>query len=491
MNYNIHIIGSGFAGLTVAHLLTKKRPMFNKITVYDACDFIGGKAGEYFDEQGYFRNHAPRVFLGNFMNMFGIFDELGISDHMYDIKADYIILDGKEDQKEDTLIEPGYIDQLISHMDPIDLPMIGYYMSRGLVMCDERIRDEYEKILLKDIIKGKNTIKLFSKLVNVFGDTLDTCTVYKLFRMFEYDIKSRMGEYEPYAKKGSALPLYVFDGPLNIRIFNPWQSYLKLRGIEFKMNHKLKEFKKNEYLMFDNNYVVPIHESRDIIVFALNMEALSTFFMDLKGLKDMSILWEPTFQVYFNDKITSIPSSNVMIDDFIIQPLDRLWTSGDYTNGKSTWSVNVTNTNGRSIDELRNALHEVLITRLGINPSSIKLISPWPHNQNYFVSLPGSSELRPSSHRRDNGIYITGAIIDTPFYAYFAEGAVTSGYQTIQSMYHDYGISGVPSYYPHDKVMTFRILQDIDKELWISNLPSVIFLFIFLLIVFSLLIMKS
>lgn len=511
---NIHIIGGGISGLTIAHLLSKYKHFNFKIKLYESNDYLGGKVGmtRY---NNYLQEMSPRVFSDNYINFYNLMKEIKIDikntsiyDKLTKETHSYII------KKNCNKINIKTID-ILKHFNFFDSLKIFYYMVNGLLMSKERLENKYDKISVSSILNDNNTKEMMEYLSYIMGENMDVLPLLKLFKIFEYDVKRFFKEY-PNMKTGTRR----FTDSLDKVIFNNWEKHLINNGVEINKNHKLIDIKKNinneiDYLSFEVNNKIKKLYNTDYVIFALNLESLYKFGKklnlsitnDLKILKQLTLNWQPGLQIYFKDKVEMKIFGSFMLDTdwkLIIQPLDNFYTNSDLTINnnkyKSIWSINIANINliskrlkkkvldcnekeikNEVIYQINNScLKNYIYNKINININDIKL---WKNTKDrYFWNSLNSYHKRPTVETNINNLLLSGSIIKTNFYSYFVEGAVESGYITTNKLLSKIKIKEI-DYYKHERPGFFKLFNIIDKLLYNFDLPSVLNIIIFIFII--------
>jgi len=506
-NSIVHIIGAGISGLTIAHLLSTRYKNI-KVHIYEKKNYIGGKVGMT-RENGYLQEHSPRIFSDNYINFFNLMKEIPTKDNkkVYDKVTsklnNYLI-------NKDCSYTSVSLLSLITSMSFCDILTISYYIIRGLLSSEDRLRNEYDRIKVIDIIDSEKSKKILEKLAYIVGEKLEILPMYKLYKIVEYEIKKLTFDYPIFRKRG---PMHFTDS-LDTVIFDNWKTFLEKNGVEFHLN--------TSYInstIVDNNIIdfsintkngekidIDIHEN-DFIVLALNIEALDEInkkihFTNVKDLLDLRLKTsnhQYATQVYFKDKITFKKLGTVMVDNFIIQPL------GDFYNDiekslqsskiKSFWSIGLANPKlyneylGKTYESMTYTEFQSVIRHLiksnrclqkyiveDLSEIDIIDIKIWKDEDLYFWNSNDTVKKRPGVLTKYNNLLLSGAVIDNNFYSYFVEGASTVGFMTTNEILNklNYSTLGFYKHYGPLLLTPFRLFDNIIYKIRLPNIIDVI-----------------
>jgi len=228
-SYDIVIVGAGPTGLALAHCLSSIKD--KKILVIDREKTIGGCHRVIRDKNGLFTEHAPRIYISNYVNLFSLIDEIGLD--FYDVFIDY---------------KYGAIDLMFSNIlfnisfnEVIVLTLDFLYY-----LYDEQYGKDinYEKHL-RDNNFSEKTIDIFDRLYRILdGASLSKYSVNKIQSLSNIAMFIKM--YQP--KK-----------PLDKGLFNYWKIFLKKRGVEFLLDTDIKK------INYKNNKIISIDTGNKLI----------------------------------------------------------------------------------------------------------------------------------------------------------------------------------------------------------------------------------
>ena len=497
----IHIIGAGISGLCIAHILSTRYSKL-EINVYDKLSYIGGKVGMIRPSENLLEEHSPRIFQGQYMNLYKFLKEIPDEDGKpcYDKLTkpldSYIV-------NRDCSVTGLAITDILPKLGFWDLIKMSYYMMYGLFSSTLRLRDEFDKISFGDTLTSRKSYDLFEYISYALGENMKILPMYKVYKTFEYDFKSWVGEYPGIAPGGRR-----FTQSLDKSIFENWKNFLEKRGVKIHLEHDLLDVKKDDNkitsLIFNspNSYVNK--DAKDgKVIFALNVEALSSLYdiLDIDKKHKIRILnnatsnWQPGLQIYFKNKLTMKRFGSFMLDTdwkMIIQPLDNFYTDPasdiENKNVKSLWSINIANTKlyskklrKRVIDCTEEEIKDEVLWQIrtscindyieeNIDEVEVYRVSLWK-GDNAFWNRMDTLKLRPGVKTPIDNLYLSGAILDTNYYSYFQEGAAEAAYMTVNEMLKDEQGEEI-SYYKHERPILFQPFQKIDEILYMLGLPS-------------------
>ncbi len=506
----IHIIGAGISGLCIAHILSTRYSTLD-INIYEKTNYIGGKVGMPRTSENLLREHSPRIFQGQYMNLYKFLKEIpdGHGGYCYDKLTkpldSYIV-------NKDCSATGLAITDILPKLGFWDLMKMSYYMTYGLFSSTNRLRDEFDKINFANTLSSKKSYDLFEYISYALGENMKILPMYKVYKSFEYDFKSWIGEYPGIAAGGRR-----FTQSLDKSIFDHWKRFLEKRGVNIHLEYDLVDAKKDEgkitSLIFNSpNSYINEDVANDCVVFALNVETLSATYdiLDIKGsvkmrkLNNATINWQPGLQMYFKTKLTMKRFGSFMLDSdwkMIIQPLDNFYTHPEQDlenqNVKSLWSINIANTTllskrlNKTVAECSDEeiKDEVLFQirsscindYIEENFDEVEVYATFLWKQdNAFWNRLNTLKLRPGVKTPIKNLYLSGAILDTNYYSYFQEGAAESAYMTVNQILKDHNERPV-EYYKHERPIIFQPFHKIDELLYMCGLPS---FFIVLIIVF-------
>lgn len=514
MSKKIVIVGGGFAGLSCAHILSTKFKDYD-IELYEKDEKIGGKVQVYRNEDEYYQEHSPRVFLNHYVNMQKLFSEIPYDDKnsLLDMYSDelknYII---SENCKQLNITE---IKGVLKNTNIFNMMVIGFFLIQGFMSCQERLDNTFDNIQFSKLLFTKSTRYVFEFLSYILGENLDVLPLTKILKVIEYEVKDIVEGY-PRKYKGTRTFKIPYD-----EVFEKWEDFLVKRNVKIYKNYELidKKIFNNTINEFIFKHGISYKNVKcDIGILGLNITSLEYFFSNtnsklkeqLKKLKNETKSVQPGIQVYFNEKIEMKQYGYFILDTdwkMIVAPMDNFWNK---TENKSVWSINIANIelkskrlnktllecNENEIKEeiwyqIKNSCVKSFIKNVNFDNISPSKISLWKNlifkngklsieetNDDYFWNSIGTNKNRPSQKTDIKNLYLTGSLTKTNFYSYWVEGAVESAYRTINEI-----TNKNIEYYKHERPSIFLPFNILDKFLYLLNLPN-----IFITIVLSLLI---
>lgn len=520
MNKKIVIVGGGIAGLSCAHILSKKYKNYN-IELYEKEETLGGKVQVYQYQGKYYQEHSPRVFLNHYVNLQNIFSEVPYDDKnsLLDMYSDelknYLI----SDKCENTPLYLTEIKEILKNTNIFNMGIIGLFIIQGLMSCQERLDNTFDYIPFSKLLFTKRTKYVFEFISYILGENLKVLPFTKMLKTIEYEIKERLEGY-PVKYKGTR----TFKIPYN-EVFEKWEDYLVKKNVKIFKNYELidKKIINNtitEFIFKHNNSYKNV--KCDIGILGLNISSLEHFFSNtnsilkeqLNSLKKETKSVQPGIQIYFDKKIQMKRYGYFVLDTdwkMIIAPMDNFWLKD---NKKSVWSINIANPelkskrlnktlmecNEKEIKEevwyqIQKSCTKTFIKNIedfkNIKPNKILLwknivfknnkISIDDTNDDYFWNSIGTNKKRPGQKTDIKNLYLTGALTKTNFYSYWTEGAVESAYKTVNEITKEN-----IDYYKHERPIIFLPFNIIDKFLYLFNLPNIFLSSIIILLIYYL-----
>jgi len=241
--YDYIIVGSGPSGLALATLLCKKY----KILLIDRENDIGG-CHRVRRVNGFFTEHGPRIYIGNYNSLNYVLNEMNIKFHdvftKYDASFNQLIKNSTNifTLKEIYILTMGYFE----------------FMAPG---------NEFNKITLEEFMGDQfsdNAIDYISKICKMTdGGDIDRYTVYEF-----YQIMNQNALYN----------IYLPKIPNDIGLFRSWKEYLEQNGVDIMLNTGVRKMtyndKKVEHLILENNTTI---SGRNIILAIPPVDALQLF----------------------------------------------------------------------------------------------------------------------------------------------------------------------------------------------------------------------
>lgn len=518
MKKKIVIVGGGIAGLSCAHILATRYKNFD-IELYEKERDLGGKVQVFRNEDKYYQEHSPRVFLNNYVNLQQIFSEIP-----YDNQNS--ILDMYSDELKNYLISkkctntPLYLTEIkdiLKTSNLFNMAIIGLFVLQGLMSCQERLDDSFDRIPFSQLLFTKNTKFVFEFISYILGENLNVLPFTKMLKTFEFELKDKLEGY-PTKFKGTRTFKIPYD-----EVFEKWEEFLLKKDVKIYKNYELIDKKIfnntiNEFIFKHNAYYKNV--KCDFGVLALNISSLEHFFSNtesilkdqLKYLKKETKSIQPGAQIYFDKKIEMKRYGYFVLDcdwKLIVAPMDKFWIKN---NEKSVWSINIANPelvskrlNKTLLECTENEIKEEIwyqvkstCTKIFIKnqeeyESSLpERILLWKNlvfengklnldktNDDYFWNSIGTNKHRPDQETDIKNLFLTGALTKTNFYSYWTEGAVESAFKTVEKI-----TKTNTNYYKHERPLIFSIFNMIDKFLYLLNLPNIFITGVIMILVY-------
>ena len=229
----IIILGAGIGGLAAAHELTKYKDKFD-ITVVERNTDIGGHS-----------NTHCNIILKYYQYLLGILNEIsdvnGVKIIKHIVTMDNFIY-GKD--RSINLSEcksfPGGFFKILRKICKMDIPKkdvmkIYRVYSHARFMCDDRLA-KYDKILWKDYMEGLSpeVYQLLVVIASIYlGMNPEKVSAYYMLKLIR-----TIGDSDHVNIKEKH-HVYVFDGPIDKVLFNPWKISLEKNGVKFLMEHTI------------------------------------------------------------------------------------------------------------------------------------------------------------------------------------------------------------------------------------------------------------
>ncbi|KYF47581.1 hypothetical protein BE08_26605 [Sorangium cellulosum] len=258
----VAILGGGIGGLCAAHELAENGGEL-EIHVYEASDALGGKArsqfltgtgtGERFDlpgEHGFrffpaWYNHIPDTMRriprsdgGTVLDNLVGCTEMGIAEmeapQVFRLKRHAPASIGEFVDMADLVVDffAG------ANLSLVDLGRFAIKMLEFLMTCEERRRDQYEEMSFFSFIEGATFSRQFQSYLNSsrFMVAMDArhgsaCTMGNKVIQIMLDFWRAKGENDR-----------VLRGPTRIQWLEPWETYLRDRGVVFHLGQAVKGF---------------------------------------------------------------------------------------------------------------------------------------------------------------------------------------------------------------------------------------------------------
>lgn len=261
MAKKVVILGGGIGGLSAAHELAEVGGF--EVHVYDASRAVGGKAQSQFltgtgrggrrdlpGEHGFrffpaWYKHIPHT-MGRIPTPGGgtVADRLvgctqmGLAE--VDERAVYRLPRHR----------PGSLGDFFRVIDAVadffagtgvsvtDLGRFGMKMLDYMLLCEERRRADYERVSFFDFVEGHRYTQRFQSYLNSsrFMVAMDAkngsaCTIANKALHILLDFRRPAGSNDR-----------VLDGPTTLRWLDPWEKYLRDRGVSFHLGRRVETF---------------------------------------------------------------------------------------------------------------------------------------------------------------------------------------------------------------------------------------------------------
>lgn len=209
--YDLIIIGSGPAGLTLATLANDEIEN-KKILIIDKDKTIGGchKVNrQLFEKEYYFCEHGPRVYIGNYLNFKFILNKIGFKFRDLFVKYKYSVF-------------TSLIEIILNNI---------FNLNEILILTTEFISlsFNYNHALNKSLVDFMNENNFTDKskdYVNRFCHIIDGGDIYRISLNTFLHIINEVLFYSIYQPRL----------PNDEGLFKIWYNYLKERNVEFKLN---------------------------------------------------------------------------------------------------------------------------------------------------------------------------------------------------------------------------------------------------------------
>lgn len=443
-SYDIVIVGAGPTGLALAHCLSSIKD--KKILVIDREKTIGGCHRVIRDKNGLFTEHAPRIYISNYVNLFSLIDEIGLD--FYDVFIDY---------------KYGAIDLMFSNIlfnisfnEVIVLTLDFLYY-----LYDEKYGKDinYEKHL-RDNNFSEKTIDIFDRLYRILdGASLSKYSVNKIQSLSNIAMFIKM--YQP--KK-----------PLDKGLFNYWKIFLEKRGVEFLLDTDIKKinYKNNKIISIDtgnkliqlDKLILSIPPSNILKILENNDDNVKNSFGNINSFKNWSDKTEYleyiSFTYHFINAIQLPYISGITFDtDWGIVCVNLSDYMNDIENNyKKLLSAAITITDKKSkfinktanecteeelCDEvyrqLKNSIYPNLpnkeFYKAVINPNNYYKNSKWDSKDDAFFNTIGTKYLKNTSDTINN-LYNAGSHNGNSYINYTTmESAVCNGISLATMLY--------------------------------------------------------
>ena len=226
--YDIVIIGAGPSGLALSHVLSS---LNKKILVIDNNITIGG-CHRVKRVYGLFSEHGPRIYLSNYVNLFNLMKDMGIT--VNDIFTNY---------------KHNFILFALKIINYFDLYEILYFLYIYILYI---FNSKYgEKINLYNHLDkyafSLETINIIDRLCRFTdGGTITKCSLNKFIKIFDNLLTTKI--YQP-------------KEPLDVSLFKIWKKFLEKRNVTFLLGKNIVSINKAlngksiEYIVCDNKII--------------------------------------------------------------------------------------------------------------------------------------------------------------------------------------------------------------------------------------------
>lgn len=222
--YDIVIIGAGPSGLSLAHCcstINKKIMVIDKESKIGGCHRVKRIAG------GLFTEHGPRVYFSSYTNFFYLLSELGLDKNelFSNYKYDMMPVLKKFSFFELMAFAKAYLMFLMNNEYGEDLSLVKF--------CHNNNFSE----------TSVDTLDRLCRFID--GADIKKYSVGMLARMMDTYIQG----IQP-------------KGPLDVLVFNKWQSYLEKKGVDFALGYEITYIhycpirKKIDYIVLNNTTTI-------------------------------------------------------------------------------------------------------------------------------------------------------------------------------------------------------------------------------------------
>ncbi len=337
--YKIVIIGGGIAGLSTAFILADIPNL--DISIYEKEDRIGGQASSMYNDNCY-TEYSWRIFGRCYHNLFYVINKLGIIDNFRELKNNCLV---QENGKKHTLIDLTGPDLFMHVLQNESITDVGKYL-KCLTICKDRAINDYRNI---DLYNYTNHNPIVKTVAGPFlGMDASKVSVSGVLKNIYSTIDGKTYDFSPPATM-------VTKNPTQNALFDPWEAYLKSKGVKIYKNHQLEEIntkgdkiesiKINNQIINGNEFVFAcsLTNLNNVIVKSTLFHKSNPTFEGMKKLeKDLQLYF--TINLYFSEKIENNCCSQMVMVDMPWQPIIQIkqWDE-KYLNEchkiKEVWNV--------------------------------------------------------------------------------------------------------------------------------------------------------
>jgi len=523
---NIAIFGGGISGLTVAHELINKG---FKVVLYEKDSQLGGMAQSRIEKNGIPSEHSWRGYAPFYKNFFNIAQQINIgnSKTVYDNLSKPINFYQLSDK------EIGQYTTNITLVDKLVVLYIGIKYSTSGARKNHYYTQPLEPILKKWMSKdGYNRLIEFASGPG-FGLERDTLSIAHFFKILSITFLSTGAEHEHTHKldnnkiyeHGAMGKWHEMIKPTNQAWFDPWEKYLKKKGVKFHYNSEITSINgktvitKGILISTKNNIISSvivnkkINVKADKFVLCINPFEAEKLFVKSKMkhmakqhhlLNKNSQSNQISFRLGFNKKI-KFPIKEiafVMTDseyNITFYPQKHYWKNVDTKNLNSLWSGTLIRSNKKgalynkfSTDITINQLKKEIIHQILRSKDLQKLV----HTHNGFklkkedvtyseiwhewkeingklkqtntkwVNTIYNQKYRPTQKTEYSNLFLGGAHTKTSMDIWSMEGAVESGKLVSELITSNIII------HSHTEPIILTPIQYVDNILYYIGLPQ-------------------
>jgi hypothetical protein len=277
---HVIVIGGGIAGLTTAFELSEQN---YKVTIIERNNIVGGLARTYQDSNNKIcpYEYSWRAYGQWYQNVYNIMKRIPFNDKE-SVFNKLVTLQGGEKtcSKEIPKYENAFSKILLNDYIKI-LPIFIKY----LFSCDERNRNNYSKIGLREYIHkkklSKDTENLIGKIVGPYlGFDYHHASLYDLLYCAEMMNNNSDKQYK----------FNITSLPTNYVWFDPWICLLKSKGVNILLNSEVRKININKNNKIDN------------IIVNNNQVYYADYYVNCTGPEILKEILEP-YKLYNIDKV--------------------------------------------------------------------------------------------------------------------------------------------------------------------------------------------
>lgn len=544
-NTKVAIFGAGIAGLAAAH---EASMMGYQVVVYECDETPGGFAKSARTQSNMPTEYSWRGYGPWYHNVFKLMQEIpcrtgdgSVYDKELSRQINFAIV------PDDSITNNLSLYDSFSRLDYLRFVLT---MLRGFV-TDKRGHEFYSTLNAAEYLKKRLSSKAHKAIVSTFGPWIGTDSVRtSLHHLCIFHRKNKWPRYfpkphlhpedefgGPWLHQGNDGWL-VMKGPTNEAWFDPWISYLKNNGVEFKFNHTLQKFTA-EYKAIDSAILCDKKTNREVSINADHYILAITPFAAEKVIAESSCVVNQdkeckklshliadgphiqiAFQMGFSEKIkfptewqaiilrdseyclTIFPDDLVFRKDVTLgENVVSLWT------GTTTWSYNPDKLTGRTVAEctkedfLKGIFNQIFrsesldtLIRNANNGRSLKSFPivqtevwhswefPKEYKEQSEVTAPqpkwsnttNTQSHHPSTKTSIRNLILAGSHTKITTDLWSMEGAAESGRRAAFAIHSNDKKISKSNVIEHKPPFIFRVCSKLDNGLYALGLPNLV-----------------